>query len=653
MGVLFGILRPTRMSVRRVCTFLLAALIVSIPLWFPTVTFAQAGEILRATGDGLLWVLANGLNIIVSAIGFLVYWAGQLFEYTLNYTLYTRYTNVEAVQDAWTLLRDLLNIVFIFLLLYIAISTILNADTTGWRKQVVQIIVAAIFVNFSLFLTGVVVDAGNILAINFHEVVTTCEPPQDPAEDNPCGDDGTQSIATSLMFGMGLQETFAENAWGPNRGTLEEHAIRNALIRIVLLTLVLWAFVSIFLLFLVRTIMILFLFVTAPIGMAGASVPILQDKSKQWRQQLFQQTFVPVVFLLFMFFILQLVAEAGVFETSSEVAAGGDISTNPDTEGSVRGEDLFTLLILVGLMIAAVRITRSLSSQLSQTLEGWGKAAVGLGVGTLAGGAAVGARTIAGGAASHALKNENLQKRAAQGNVFAKAGLGAANWTSKQSFDARHAPGAQTALKHAGMEKTARGVGPLSSQQTKGGLQARRKQQQKSAAEFSELLGHDKEREQEIMGEYEAENERMRQEVQEEEETLQRDRERQWRSGTFDQQAYDERRRKIEEKQKNLRRRTSKEAVDSERAKTKARLQAERKEKYAQNLESQPGFIKRITRIGVGRTDDDPAVKGVREQAGKDRRKGGPIDQLKEMLNEEQAGQKDNQQGGSSSGNNA
>ena len=71
------------------------------------------------------------------------------------------------INIGWAVVRDFSNIFFILVLLYVAIQTILGIghDT---KKIIVNVIIMALLINFSMFFTKVVIDSSNILALVFY-----------------------------------------------------------------------------------------------------------------------------------------------------------------------------------------------------------------------------------------------------------------------------------------------------------------------------------------------------------------------------------------------------------------------------------------------------------------------------------------------------
>ena len=88
--------------------------------------------------------------------------------YTLSSDLYGTF-----IAKSWTIVRDLSNIFFILILLYIAIKMILGLGGAEVKKMIVNVIIVALLINFSMFFTQVVIDSSNILALIFYNKLST------------------------------------------------------------------------------------------------------------------------------------------------------------------------------------------------------------------------------------------------------------------------------------------------------------------------------------------------------------------------------------------------------------------------------------------------------------------------------------------------
>jgi len=105
----------------------------------------------------LLGLAANSFNLIISL--------------TLSSTLYTKST---FIPEAWGVVRDLSNLFFILILLYIGIKMILGLGGHDVKKMVVQVVIMALLINFSMFFSQIIIDTSNILALVFYDKINVC-----------------------------------------------------------------------------------------------------------------------------------------------------------------------------------------------------------------------------------------------------------------------------------------------------------------------------------------------------------------------------------------------------------------------------------------------------------------------------------------------
>jgi hypothetical protein len=98
--------------------------------------------------------------------------AGMILDFSVKYTIYGDdfRTMSNTISSIWTLLRDIANICFIFVLLYAAIQQIINGSAS--KKILTSVIISAVLINFSLFVTRVVIDASNIVATSLYNQIT-------------------------------------------------------------------------------------------------------------------------------------------------------------------------------------------------------------------------------------------------------------------------------------------------------------------------------------------------------------------------------------------------------------------------------------------------------------------------------------------------
>src|SRR6185437_11720764 len=113
----------------------------------------------------LLYVFTVGIG---SAFAYI---AAYFFDITIQLSLNGASYGLDFVSTSWTTARDLANMAFLFILLYIAFTIILRADTGNTMSLLAGVIIVALLVNFSFFFTRLIIDAGNILTIQFYNAI--------------------------------------------------------------------------------------------------------------------------------------------------------------------------------------------------------------------------------------------------------------------------------------------------------------------------------------------------------------------------------------------------------------------------------------------------------------------------------------------------
>ena len=98
----------------------------------------------------------------------LLYVVTLFFNAILNIIIQSEMYDDPFISGAWTVVRDLSNIFFILILLYVAIKTVLNMGGHETKSMIANVIIMAILINFSLFFTRIVIDSSNILAQIFY-----------------------------------------------------------------------------------------------------------------------------------------------------------------------------------------------------------------------------------------------------------------------------------------------------------------------------------------------------------------------------------------------------------------------------------------------------------------------------------------------------
>ena len=120
------------------------------------------------------WSVCLSNVVYVFTVGIMsafAYVGGFVLDYALQITLNSATYAQSFLTQGWAAVRDIANMAFIFILVYIAITIVLKVETSGTLKALASVVVMALLINFSFFFTRVVIDSGNILAVQFYNAI--------------------------------------------------------------------------------------------------------------------------------------------------------------------------------------------------------------------------------------------------------------------------------------------------------------------------------------------------------------------------------------------------------------------------------------------------------------------------------------------------
>jgi hypothetical protein len=465
------------------------ASLIEEPAFFSQIAYAQSVEDpgkLTEIACGLTNItgcVANITYVILKFFAWLVGGAGVILNKAADATVLKMGTTVNALEqgalgEGWRTFRDLANIVLIFALLAIGIATILGNSSYHAKSLLIRLIIVALLLNFSLFFTELIIDAGNLLAAQFYYAVF-------PAADSL----GAQGISNLFMDSLSLQTLYNYN---PQSGTISVATagiepgliIAICLMGWVLFAVTAFVFLAAAVLLVMRFVVLLFLMVFSPLAFVAMVLPRTSSLAQKWWSELFNQVmFAPAYFLLTWFSIK--VFQSDAFKAS--IGLGDTKSLAAVATGDISSFAVFlNFLIVITFMVFSLLIAKYFGVWGANTMIGMGKNLRNVGTsmvgGAVLGGAGFAARNVIGRGASALASSEKLK------SVEAKAGIlgGAASFTRRRfegvagsSMDVRNAPGLGTLSKQLNLGKAG----------GKGGYEAQLKQQVKQREETYKNVG--------------------------------------------------------------------------------------------------------------------------------------------------------------------
>jgi|GEM_PF-3305353 len=349
---------------------------------------------------------------------FLLWLCAYFFNALIAVSLSSTLLKSGFVPTAWGVVRDLSNVFFILILLYIAIEMILGIGGHDAKKMIAKVIIIALLINFSMFFTQVVIDSSNILALVFYNKLNV-NTKQTSVSAN--GQSTTATVAYTPVTGESDQDIAGAmtNAFNPTKLLSPQFFTTasalpvpagyppvsappsNGIIAGVLIiagTIMIFAAYCFFLSglsFLGRLVELWVLIIFSPFAFMSSTVPKLSGTEyigwDAWFKQLITSAFMAPIFMFFMYFIFLLV-RANLF--SGIIIGTGTINT-------ILSVVIPAMFILI-LLLKATKFAKEGSGKFGEVLDKGGKMVTGvvqktaLGIATGGAGLAMGAAAAAG-----------------------------------------------------------------------------------------------------------------------------------------------------------------------------------------------------------------------------------------------------------------
>ncbi|MFA6095938.1 MAG: hypothetical protein WC767_03815, partial [Candidatus Paceibacterota bacterium] len=362
-------------------------------------------------------LLAGALHLVVGTIlkGVLFLVSG-LLDFVLQVSLTSNYIyDSAAVNVGWSIFRDICNIIFIFFLIFTGIQTILGLQNINTKQIVMNVIIAAVLINFSLYITKFAIDLSNIFAGWFMQGIANLT--------------GGASVGESLRTVLSLNKLDEFGGASITNSSL----LRVAVIMLPLRAIAIYVIFKVAFLFLGRTISFVFLLITAPIGFVGHLVGPLKEYAKKWRDDLAKDCFMAPIFLLLLYITLYF---ADTINTTLETSKYS-LSIDPFTETSFGPANYILFALVAMLLLKSLSVAEEYSSDAAAKIGGVLKSATMLAVGA-------GATRIIGGAGVALSQSKYFANQATYGSNAlvrgtAKALMLGGGIAAKQDFGIKEA----------------------------------------------------------------------------------------------------------------------------------------------------------------------------------------------------------------------
>lgn len=438
-------------------------------------------------------VSANISQTLVSTFGIFTGFGGMALNWAINTTVLNMAGTVSTVgvgkviNDIWTIIRDLINLTFVFGLIYAGVLTIVKGIDQSHVKQMLKsIIIAALLVNFSLIFTKVIIDLSNSASFAIYNQFSLSLGEREINQD--CWVCMNYGIAGAFMNQMGLVTLLDSGKIGTEQAdkiaeaSSEDGGIGYIIVGSFFMIIAGLIFFAGALLLLIRFVVLIFLMMFSPIMFGLAFIPQLSKMREKWMHSLMSQAIFAPAFLFTLWIAYMVLAGIAGLDTAPPGSLFNAITDPknavdipPDTRSPV-----FAFMMSAAFLVAALVVAKEMGATGASAVNKW--ATKTMGALTIGASAAASRATL--GRASYKIANsESLLENASKsgfGGWSARRALNLSRKGAASSYDVRSTKLGQSAAKGAGVD-----LGDAH----KGGYEGKVKEIKEADKRYGESLG--------------------------------------------------------------------------------------------------------------------------------------------------------------------
>ncbi len=329
--------------------------ILGVLVGFPLPSFAEGVGGAISTGiEQVLWMFVAGVFGTLTGLAGMLMNAG-INTFVVEFGSQYRDGGLGFVIDSlWVVVRDIFNLFFIFGLVYIGFKMILRSDDSNTRRWLISLILAALLVNFSLFITKAVIDFSNLMAT---QIVQNGFGVDAFARDG----DYDYNVSGAFLGQMNLTTVFniAEGGSIPNFAQSSNGAGFGYIFgTAIVLIIAAFVFAAGGIMLMIRFVALNFFMLLSPFMFIGWVFPPLQRYTSMYWQGFLGRAFFAPVYVLLIYFAFRVMTgyrELTGLGKMGEIFGGGDAVARSFSSTLV--PFLLTGFFLLAAIIAAQKMS--------------------------------------------------------------------------------------------------------------------------------------------------------------------------------------------------------------------------------------------------------------------------------------------------------
>lgn len=301
--------------------------------------------------------IGNTVGSMVLGIGSFTTWlGGKIFDASVDKFVvqFGSLVRAEAFESAltrtWSIVRDICNLAFIFGFIYIGIMTIISPDSASMKRFLAKIIIGALLINFSLYITQVVIDFTNFTAVKVYDAIV---PPNSTSGGTPL------TISKAIGNYLGINGIFSNVepqvlAQMNTSGSFAYYLAATVFLIVTGFTLAAGG-----LHLLVRFVELILIMIFSPIFFAALVFPQTEKYADKVKGKLLSASFYAPAYMLLLYLSLS-IANALVEPLPAGVTMISAITNT--TPGQTNGFTIvINFIIIIFLMISALKLAKTMS----------------------------------------------------------------------------------------------------------------------------------------------------------------------------------------------------------------------------------------------------------------------------------------------------
>src|SRR3989344_6063818 len=318
-----------------------AILFLVVSFWIPLHS-AQAWNLMSFGIDTVVELAASFVFLLLTLIGKIIAALAGALSAVIKMRIYTDSANAPVVYQSWKIMRDFANMFFIIALIVMAFATIFDVAKYNVRTLIAKFLIAALLINFSLTLGGLVINGAQIINNTFLIAI---------------GDAATRLGQDLNPSNLLPAEATSGSASSANIQGLALNVLVQLTFSVVLLGVFLFAILAGLVFTLIRIPIIWALLIVSPFAWVMSVFPQTSEYYKKWWHYFIGWCVALPVFLFFLYFGLYFAANIGTVVG----AVGKEFAQEKIGGANFTFQTLFTYVLaamfLIGGLIASAKIS--------------------------------------------------------------------------------------------------------------------------------------------------------------------------------------------------------------------------------------------------------------------------------------------------------